>query len=66
MDLAARVAFIMSQVVCAQAEIEAMKAENAWREREGDALAYGEEAFLSVPQKYGLEHNAVLTYLRGE
>ena len=66
MTEAARVAFIMSQVVCAQAEIEGMIAENKWRETNGDSLAYGEEAFFGVPKKYGLEHNEVISYLRGD
>lgn len=63
MDQAAKVAFIMSQVVCAQAEIEGMKAENAYRISNGDSPSYGKEAFSLVPARYGIEHNQVIGYL---
>lgn len=65
MDQAARVAFIQAQVVCALAEIEGMKAENAhYALCNGGAVKYGEEAFNSVPVRYGLDHNSVILYLR--
>jgi hypothetical protein len=63
MNLEARIAFIQSQVVCAQGEIEGMKAMNAARESQGYALAYDDGAFFSVAGKYGLEQNQVLNYL---
>lgn len=56
-------AFVISQSVAAQAEIEAMKAANQHREMQGYTQAYGEEAFLAIPDKYGLSHNAVTTLL---
>ena len=64
MDQAARVAFVYSQTVCALAKIEAMKAENRMRELNGQALAYGEQAFLSVPDEYQIGWNSVVSYLR--
>ena len=60
-----QVAYVMSQVVCAYAEIEAMKAENAYRERRGEAIAWDHPAFMAIPDKYGLGHNDVLTTLNG-
>lgn len=60
-----RIAYINAQVVCAMAEIEGMKAANTERERNGYSLAYGEEAFYAVPEKFGLTHNQVLEYLKG-
>lgn len=34
------------------AEMEGMKAENEWRTRNGDSIAYGEEAFSEMAEKY--------------
>jgi len=62
--LEARIAFVNSQAVCALAEIEGMKAENEHRVQCGNSIAYGMEAFLAVPEKYGLGHNTVIAYLR--
>lgn len=53
-------AFINSQAACANAEIAAMQAENQQRLAKGLSIAYGEEAFLAIPDKYGITHNAVL------
>ncbi len=58
------IAYLMAQVVCAQAEIEGMKAMNRERESQGYALAYDKEAFFNVPNKYGIHHNAVLDLFR--
>ena len=60
-----QVAFVMSQVACAYAEIEAMKAENAYREHRGEVIAWDHDAFMAVPDKYGLGHNSALTTLNG-
>lgn len=57
-------AFINSQVACALIEVESMKAANTERESQGYALAYDEEAFMAIIDKYGIDHNAVLTVLR--
>ena len=61
-----RAAFIFSQTACMLAQIEGMKAENAMRERQGQALAWGEDAFIGLVDQYGLSHNQVVTFLRGE
>lgn len=58
-------AYIMSQVVCAMADIEGMKALNAERAAKGYAQAYDEAAFFAVPEKYGLHQNAVITFFDG-
>ena len=47
-------AFVFAQSVAAPAEIEAMKAENARREKGGYSQAYSEKDFLAVPDKYGI------------
>jgi len=64
MDKEQRIAFINSQVVCANAAIEGMKAENSERLSKGYSIAYDDEAFCKVPAEYGLEHNQVIEYLR--
>jgi len=55
-----KAAYIMSQTVCALAKIESMKAANWMREMKGQTIAYGEDDFLAVPDKYSLHHNAVI------
>lgn len=56
-------AFVIARSVAAYAEIEAMKAANKERDRNGYALAYGEEAFIAVIDKYGLGHNSLVSFL---
>ena len=64
MTLEARIAYINSQTAAMQAEVEGMKAMNTERDRNGLALAYGEDAFMNVAARYGLTHNQVISYLR--
>lgn len=54
-------AYVMAQTICALAEIEGMKAENAGRADKGMAQAYGHESFVGVIDKYGIHHNGVMT-----
>ena len=58
-------ALVVSQSVAALAEIEGMKAENMQREALGQSMAYDEEAFTSVIDKYGIHHNVVLQTFEG-
>lgn len=64
MDLAARVAYLQSQTVCALAELEAMKAANAERTRQGMPSAFFPSAFSDLSARFGIDHNAVISYLR--
>lgn len=57
--------YLLSQITCAQIEMNAMMAENQQRQHLGQAMAYTEEAFIELIEKYDLSHNAVLSYLRG-
>ena len=57
--------YLYSQVACALIELESMKAANWMREMQGHTIAYGEEAFLELIDKYRLNHNDVITDLRG-
>lgn len=53
-----RVAFIQSQIICAMAEMEAMKIENL-----GEVKRWSADDFRAVPDRFGLGHNAVIGYL---
>ena len=64
MDLASRQAFVIAQAACANAEIAAMTAENNIRIERGEAIAYDEEQFMAIQDRYLIGHNAVLEYLR--
>lgn len=44
-------------------EMEAMKASNTNREMRGEAIAYAEEAFIALINKYGIGHNTVIETL---
>lgn len=55
------VAYVQAQAAAALIEMESMKAANWMREMQGKTIAYGEQEFLALIDKYGLGHNAVLT-----
>lgn len=57
-------AYVFSQSVAALAEIEGMKAENAHQEACGNSVAYGEDAFLAIANRYGVHHNSVCEIFR--
>ncbi len=57
--------FVFANSVAAFAEIQGMVAENTFREQKGQTIAYDEEAFLAVIEKYGIHHNAVMTTFGG-
>jgi hypothetical protein len=54
-------AYVFSQSACALIEAMGMVAENAHRQQCGNSIAYGEEAFNALINKYGIHHNAVVT-----
>jgi len=57
------IAYVNSQMACAQIELVAMEATNAERWGHGQSLAYSEADFLAIIDKYQLGHNSVLTNL---
>lgn len=57
-----KAAYVISQSVCAMVEAMGMQAENQQRTNRGLSIAYGEEAFAAVLEKYGVHHNAVHGY----
>lgn len=57
-----KAAYINAQCVMANAEIQGMIAENQHRMSCGHSVAYCEDAFAVVQDKYGLHHNQVLEF----
>jgi len=53
-------AYIYAQSVAATAEIEGMKALNAYRESRDLAQAYDETEFLNIIEEYRLDHNNIV------
>jgi hypothetical protein len=58
-------AYVISQSVCAMIEAMGMQAENQQRIHRGESVAYMEDSFNSLCEKYGIHHNAVCTVLQG-
>lgn len=59
-----RAVFIQSQATSAMIEAMGMQAENEQRKINGESLAYREEHFVELINKYGLGHNSVITFLQ--
>ncbi len=62
-DPVGRAAYIIAQAAAAQIEVIAMQAYNASLP-EGHPNRYTSEDFMNLIDKYGIDHNAVLGYLR--
>ncbi len=60
-----KAAFIMSQVVCAQARIAGMQAENMQRQALDQSMSYNESDFASIESEFKIGSNDVLEYLKG-
>jgi hypothetical protein len=57
-----RASYIISQSVCAMAEIEAMKVENVIAALRNEYPLRTESDFQGVVSKYQLDHNSVISY----
>lgn len=66
MNQESRAAFIIAQAACAQAEIAGMMSENMLAMVTQKDLIYTKADFDDLIMKYGIHHNAVLTYLGEE
>jgi hypothetical protein len=66
MDQNAKTAFIIAQTAMMNAEMQLMIAENEERKRNGQALAYGENQWAALINKWEpiLGYNALISYLR--
>lgn len=65
MNAEERAAFVNAQSACAQIEAHGMVAENMQRKALGQPMAYDLNAFAAVITKYGIDHNSVVTFMRG-
>lgn len=54
-------AFLHAQATCAMIEAMGMQAMNMQREQQGYSMAYDDEAFFKLIEKYGIHHNAAIT-----
>ena len=61
----ARIAFINSQITCAQIKAMGMQAENLSRVHSGDEMKYFEKDFEAISDEFCISHNAVIGYLTG-
>lgn len=64
MDNVQKSAYITAQSACLQAEVAAMQQQNTEDTAAGRRLTYAAYDFMGLIDKYGLGHNAVLTYLQ--
>lgn len=58
-----KAAYVNAQVACAMIEAMGMQAENMGRVHRGTAMAYNDEHFSALIEKYGLHHNAIHEYV---
>lgn len=54
-------AYVHAMAIAAMIEAMGMQAENQHRLNCGNAVAYGDEAFNALIEKYGIHHNALIT-----
>ena len=60
MDEVQKAAYVMAQTACALIEAMGMVAENEQRKALGQSMAYTEDAFVDLPNKYGIHNNATI------
>jgi hypothetical protein len=58
-----KAAFIISQAVCAMAEIEAMKVENTIAALRNEYPLRNADDFQNIIRMHGLDHNTVIAYI---
>ncbi len=59
-----KAAYINAQCISANADIQGMIAENQHRLSLGLSIAYDEQAFAEVPDRYGIHHNQIIDFFR--
>jgi len=65
MNKAQGAAYINAQAVSALCELESMKAANRLANTQEQCAPYTEVDFLNIPNRFGIHHNAVLTFFQG-
>jgi len=60
-------AFVMAQAALLNCRVAGMQAENTHRMNCGNAIAYGEDAFIAVEREFGgvIGHNAAIELFAG-
>ncbi len=61
-----KAAYVQAQATAALIEAMAMVSENFERYRKGQAIAYNQDAFMSLLDNYGLHHNNLMFYFMRE
>lgn len=61
-----RVAYINAMIACANIEALGMAAANGHCLMFNEKLPYKRDDFLALLEKYGIHHNTVVSFLRGE
>ena len=61
-----RLVYTRGMILQAEIRMNGMVAENKARESLGQALAYGEDAFINLIDEYGICHNALISNLVGQ
>lgn len=61
-----RAAFLIAQTACAMIEAMGMVADNQMRAFSNEPPAYTKGAFDALIDRYGLGHNAAVTWLLGQ
>lgn len=56
-----RVVYVRGLLLAAEIEMNAMIAENKQREALGQSMAYTDDQFMALIEKYGVSHNAMLS-----
>lgn len=56
-----KAAYVYSQTTCALIEMQSQVMANFERQRKGEAIAYNEEAFYDLINKWGIHHNDVIS-----
>lgn len=59
-----KVVYLNSQITSALIEAMGMQAENMQRKQENKSMAYNDKAFFDLIEKYGIDSNSVISYLR--
>ena len=62
MDKEQRLTYINAMIVCAQIECAGMVADNENSKVIGHSMVHNKEDFDRVINKYGIHHNAVISY----
>jgi len=58
-------AYINAQVASALCELASMQAANHLANTQETCAPYTEQDFINIPNRFGIHHNAILTFFQG-